>query len=268
MATLVIATGIVGAAATLTRLGIRTSFDKLLRKKKWYKKLPELKRHRLSGALTVVLHHCAIVGGLAFALKTNNADLYEQTLACEFGFDVFDSGAAVSVGSFTGVAAPSTLIHHTVAIFFTYVGMQSYLVRWEVGANLGINLLAAGAVDVFMLRVLPFTPLYKSDLLMTAASIAHLAVFVKCRLFHFIGSAKYVLDMLDSDSPLWKPLAIASGAMLVYHIMLGAALVRAALNKGRLPKISKEFREAMARRKAARQGESIQQASNLRPKRR
>ena len=244
----------VGAACTITRWFIRRTFDTVYAKRRWYKKLTDIRRHRLSGALAVAAHHCVVVGGIWYALVNDRPDLYYGCLFIEIGFDVFDSLAALLGVSFTGVAKLPVLMHHTVALTFSSLAVSTNLISWPDGATIALNLLGAGIVDTLVMRVLPFSAYYGSDLLMSSISLVHFAVFLKCRAFGFTRQAYHLLNRFPATSPLFSTLGAACGALMLYHVALGFSILKMMGNCGRFPKASREFLEAMAQRRQARKG--------------
>lgn len=234
----------VGAATSFVRWSLRKSFDSIFGERKWYKRLGEVKRQRLTGALTVAAHHLIVVGGMTYVLKTRNQALYRTFLLMEFGFDISDTFLALTSASMTGMSRLPVLMHHSVAMLFSSFALsQRSLLSWQTGANVAYYLLLAGAFDTVALRALPFLPIYKNTTAMLSISLVHLVVYFQCRIVFFFRTAGNVLTRLES-LPAWRtPVLYGCTALVIYHLALGVTLVRTALNGGHLPKPSAKFLE-------------------------
>lgn len=157
-------------------------------------------------------------------------------LLLEIGFDVYDTLATPLGEGLTGMGALPVTLHHTVALLMDYAAFATALLPWRTSAAMAAVLLGSGAVDLLVVRVLRHTPVYRSAS-MIYVSGAQFALFLLCRVAYFgsaaLAALRHVAHSHHAHAGLLlrTPVAVLS----LYHALLGAGLLIALRNGGRMP---------------------------------
>mmetsp|Transcript_10381 Transcript_10381/g.31961 ORF Transcript_10381/g.31961 Transcript_10381/m.31961 type:complete len:272 (+) Transcript_10381:211-1026(+) len=202
-----------------------------LRAQPWYAHMDSVRRSLFSRHVTTILHHLLVVSGAAISLHYHSRYVFQLTLYLEAAFDVVDS---VRGGLLTGMRGIPLLLHHGVAIGLELAWLLQPL-GWENCSILMVTLLGTGAIDLFMVKIVPRTPLGSSSALIYMAVLQFVA-FLLCRvvIFFYIGRL-VITEAFGLSAELGWAVSACWIAMTLYHALLALGMVLSLCNGGKWP---------------------------------
>jgi hypothetical protein len=210
---------------------------KLMESCAWYNNLGKWERQRLCRRLVTVLHHLYVSFASLYFLSQNDERGWRRyVFSVEVAYDIVDS---ISDGVFSGMSGLPLLLHHGTALGMEYIWLSTSL-EWSFAAQLCSVLLGTGAVDIFMMKVMPRTPLATASrtFLPMALSVAQFLLFVGARCVYFSRLGFTVVpEAFEVSAAVGYAMAALWVFMSAYHVMLGVAMLMSIANGGTFPSL-------------------------------